>query len=171
MYNFWFFMQKFSSTGCSDWKSSKVNICRTETVNYWPFVAKAKMRSRSWKFFNFQLFAIFSSLQFFKNFTTFKTHLALSTLGQKCIVSVWQPFTLDNFQSDNPIIQELQTIGVQILSTSIYDLVLIYVCHFHHHFLLLTVIQIWPLSIYSCFYLGSLHPSNFTYNKTSLIIY
>ena len=49
-------------------------------------------------------------------------------------------------------------------STSIYDLVLIYVCHFHHHFLLI-VIQIWPLSRYSCFYLGSLHPRNFMIKK------
>ena len=28
------------------------------------------------------------------------------------------------------------------LSTSIYDLVLIYVCHFHHHFLLLLLLQL-----------------------------
>ena len=43
---------------------------------------------------------------------------------------------------------------------------LIYVCHFHHHFLLLHLIvsQIWPLSRYSCFYLGSLHPRNFVVN-------
>ena len=41
--------------------------------------------------------------------------------------------------------------------SSIYDLVLIYVCHFHHHFLLLHLIvsQTWGLSRYSCFYLGS----------------
>ena len=51
------------------------------------------------------------------------------------------------------------------LSTSIYDLVLIYVCHFHHHFLLLlrvTFPQFCTLSRYSCCYLGSLHPRNFT---------
>ena len=46
------------------------------------------------------------------------------------------------------------------LSTSIYDLVLIYVCHFHHHHPL-RVSQIWPVSRYSCCYLGSLHPRNF----------
>ena len=52
-----------------------------------------------------------------------------------------------------------------LLSTSIYDLVLIYVCHFHHHDFLLTVNQnmyfsssLFVLSRYSCFYLGSLHP-------------
>ena len=38
----------------------------------------------------------------------------------------------------------------QLLSTSIYDLVLIYVCHFHHHCHHLIVSQIWPLSRYSC---------------------
>ena len=48
----------------------------------------------------------------------------------------------------------------QKLSTSIYDLVLLYVCHFHHHYHLI-VSQIWPLSRYSCCYLGSLHPRNF----------
>ena len=42
------------------------------------------------------------------------------------------------------------------LSTSIYDLVLIYVCHFLHHPLRIT--QITQLSRYSCLYLGSLHP-------------
>ena len=49
------------------------------------------------------------------------------------------------------------------LSTSIYDLVLIYVCHFHHHHHHhpLRVSQILPLSRYSCCYLGSLHPRNF----------
>ena len=51
------------------------------------------------------------------------------------------------------------------LSTSIYDLVLIYVCHFHHHFHHLRVVQFqWNsvnLSRYSCLYLGSLHPRIF----------
>ena len=59
-------------------------------------------------------------------------------------------------------------IGISyLLSTSIYNLVLIYVCHFHHHFLL-TVIQILYfssfsliLSRYSCFYLGSQYPRIF----------
>ena len=45
------------------------------------------------------------------------------------------------------------------LSTSIYDLVLIYVCHFHHH--PQTFPQFRTLSRYSCCYLGSLHPRNF----------
>ena len=48
------------------------------------------------------------------------------------------------------------------LSTSIYDLVLLYVCHFHHY---LIVSQIWPLSRYSCCYLGSLHPRNFFFHS------
>ena len=63
-----------------------------------------------------------------------------------------------------------------LLSTSIYDLVLIYVCHFHHHFLLLlTVNQILyfssfslVLSRYSCFYLGSQHPRIFNIKYSSL---
>ena len=58
-------------------------------------------------------------------------------------------------------------INVNILSTSIYDLVLIYVCHFHHHHPALTFPQIWPLSRYSCCYLGSLHPRNFDLCKVS----
>ena len=46
-----------------------------------------------------------------------------------------------------------------ILSTSIYDLVLLDVCHFHHHpHRHQSFPQIWPLSRYSCLYLGSLHP-------------
>ena len=51
----------------------------------------------------------------------------------------------------------------EILSTSIYDLVLIYVCHFHHHFFLLRVTfpQFRTLSRYSCCHLGSLHSRNF----------
>ena len=46
------------------------------------------------------------------------------------------------------------------LSTSIYDLVLIYVCHFHHHHHHHPVIFLsnHGLSRYSCLYLGSLHP-------------
>ena len=48
------------------------------------------------------------------------------------------------------------------LSTSIYDFVLLYVCHFHYPHGL-TFPQIWPLSRYSCLtaytmYLGSMHP-------------
>ena len=30
-------------TGCSDWKLSKVNCYRTETMHIWPYVGKAKM--------------------------------------------------------------------------------------------------------------------------------
>ena len=45
------------------------------------------------------------------------------------------------------------------LSTSIYDLVLIYVCHFHHH--QCNGCSTLALSRYSCVYFGSLHPRNF----------
>ena len=64
-----------------------------------------------------------------------------------------------------------------ILSTSIYDLVLIYVCHFHHHFLLI-VVQIMyfssyflVLSRYLCFYLGSQHPRIFCSSKNDLNLF
>ena len=50
-----------------------------------------------------------------------------------------------------------------LLSTSIYDLVLIYVCHFHHHHHHphLTFLSYHWLSRYSCLHLGSLHPRIF----------
>ena len=48
----------------------------------------------------------------------------------------------------------------RILSTSIYDLVLLHVCHFHHHQHHPTFWQ-FRISRYSCFYLGSLHPRIF----------
>ena len=44
-----------------------------------------------------------------------------------------------------------------ILSTSIYDLKLIYVCHFHHHFRV-TFPQFHRLSRFPCLHHGSLHP-------------
>ena len=62
------------------------------------------------------MFPIFLSLQFSgvsKTQLPFKRILALPSLTQICIVTVLQPFTLDNFQLDNPVIQDLQTIGVQ----------------------------------------------------------
>ena len=56
---------------------------------------------------------------------------------------------------------------VGLLSTRIYDLVLLDVCHFHHTFLS----NHWdssvfsPLSRYSCLYLGYLHPRICLYNN------
>ena len=47
------------------------------------------------------------------------------------------------------------------LSTSMYDLVLIYVCHFHHHPVIF--LSNHGLSRYSCLHLGSLHPRIFYY--------
>merc|ERR1711963_758846 len=45
------------------------------------------------------------------------------------------------------------------LSTSIYDLVLIYVCHFHHHpHPPVIFLSNHGLSRYPCLHLGSLHP-------------
>ena len=40
----------FPSTGCSNWKLSKVNGCRVET-HIWPYVGKAKMCLRGGRFF------------------------------------------------------------------------------------------------------------------------
>ena len=56
------------------------------------------------------------------------------------------------------------------LSTSIYDLVLIYVCHFHHHPPVIFLSNN-GLSRYSCLYLGSLHPRIFVcrnYNEKKI---
>ena len=53
-----------------------------------------------------------------------------------------------------------------ISSTSIYDLVLLDVCHFHHHQVIVT--KIWPLSGYSCLYLGSLHPRILKFEESAI---
>ena len=37
--------------GTSDWKLSKVCSCRTESVRFWPYVGKSKMRLRGSRFF------------------------------------------------------------------------------------------------------------------------
>ena len=53
----------------------------------------------------------------------------------------------------------LQPDSSGLLSTSIYDPVLIYVCHFHHHHHHhQTFLSNHGLSRYSCLHLGSLHP-------------
>ena len=50
-----------------------------------------------------------------------------------------------------------------MLSTSIYDIVLLDVCHFHHHHHHLLIFpQIRPLSRYSCLHLGSCIPEIFS---------
>ena len=43
VYQYW---KKLIDTGCSNWKLSKVNGCKTETVHIWLYVGKAKMRLR-----------------------------------------------------------------------------------------------------------------------------
>ena len=55
-----------------------------------------------------------------------------------------------------------------MLSTSIYDLVLIYVCHFLHHHLQGTFLSNQRLSRYSRLHLGSLHPRIF-YKKIQIL--
>ena len=73
-----------SHTGYSDWKFSKVNGFRNETVCFWYYVGKAKMRLRGcrffqfWKFvYNFQLFVYI----FFKISTVAQTHFCFSNIG------------------------------------------------------------------------------------------
>ena len=67
--------------------------------------------------------------------------------------------------NSNMFIKWWSNLSTLFLSTSIYDFVLIYVCHFHHYHLIVS--QIW-LSRYSCFYLGSLHPRNFGFEQTNV---
>ena len=38
-------------TGCFDWKLSNVNVCSTETVDFRPYVGKAKMHLKGGTFF------------------------------------------------------------------------------------------------------------------------
>ena len=70
-----------------------------------------------------------------------------------------------NYQLERGNFREMSTIYVYFinehisLSTSIYDLVLTYVCHFHHH--LETFLSNHGLSRYTCLHLGSLHPRIF----------
>ena len=61
-------------------------------------------------------------------------------------------------------------INQQILSTSIYDLVLIYVCHFHHQHHQKTFLSNQGLSRYSCLHLGSLHPRIFRLKRFLICI-
>ena len=49
--------------------------------------------------------------------------------------------------------KEIFEVGNWKLSRSIYDLVLINICHFHHHWLIVT--QNWSVWRYSCLYLES----------------
>ena len=60
------------------------------------------------------------------------------------------------------------------LSTSIYDLVLIYVCHFLHHKTFLSIysfsLVFFILSRYSCLHLGSLHPRIFCQVFTDFLL-
>ena len=99
----WAILCQTITTGCSDWKLSKVNGRRTETVHFWPYVGKANMSFRGGRFFifwiltyNFQLFAY----AFSKNIPNLKHVLALPTSGFKRTDSVLQQFSFVNFQSE-----------------------------------------------------------------------
>ena len=49
----YYYTKILENTECSDWKLSKVNGCRTETMYFWPYVGKAKMISRGGRSFQF----------------------------------------------------------------------------------------------------------------------
>ena len=77
----------FPNTGCSVWKKSKRNGCRSETVHILPCVSKAKMRLRGSTFFQLSKIWLHISavcLQFFKiNFLlldTFWIHYIIYTV-------------------------------------------------------------------------------------------
>ena len=67
--------------------------------------------------------------------------------GNIILDSIWKLYQLILWQN-NPSSVGIKNLPNMILSTSIYDLVLIYVCHFHHHHHPLTFPQI--LLISSC---------------------
>ena len=70
-------------------------------------------------------------------------------------LTFWNPNTKFECQIDIwkmlPLLLKRLTLMQIKLSTSIYDLVLIYVCHFHHHYHHLTVTQIIHLIQWSLF--------------------
>ena len=100
----------YKTTGCSNWKLTKVYGCRIETVHIWPYVENAKLCLRDSRFFSILeiLFTIFSCLFpiFSKKLPSLKHILASPTYGQICTVSVLQPFTFKDFQSECPVILE-----------------------------------------------------------------
>ena len=79
---------------CTGWPKSKFEMSfgyNSETMHFWPYVGKAKMRLRSvqffWQIVNKQLKIVNKQLKIKKNWTPLKRILALPTWGQKCIVS------------------------------------------------------------------------------------
>ena len=91
---------------CSHWKLSKVNGCRTETEHFWRCIGKAKIHLWGRNCYIFDILFGISAvcLQFFKNFNASLRILAVPTQGQKCTVSVLQPFTFDNFYSKHHVV-------------------------------------------------------------------
>ena len=51
----YYYTKKLENTECSDWKLSKVNGCRTETMYFWPYVGKAKMILKGSRCFQFSI--------------------------------------------------------------------------------------------------------------------
>ena len=77
---------------------------------------------------------------------------------QALCLSIQMTHSAFNIQHSGLLAEKKKNRVIIFLSTSIYDLVLLHVCHFHHHCLI--VVQL-SLSRYSCLHLGSLHPRIF----------
>ena len=125
----WLVLQVFSpSTGCSDWKLSKVNGCRNETVHFWLYVLKAKIGLRGGRFFSIfkNLFTIVRCLfTIFKKCTAFQTHFGLSNLGSKLngfsstAIYFWK-FSIRSSDSEHPVDITLLKISLQNSNPKLY---------------------------------------------------
>ena len=144
----------------------------SSTPNEFDNLAVKPIFDRSWcKCNNYATDLVFSVL------TMSVTYKLKSELWHKEIKSCYSSFSLpllgsfipwcvwysDNFLSSNHLGASL----TKNLSTSIYDLVLIYVCHFHHQDLRVTQFKHFSsfsliISRYSCLHLGSQHPRIFS---------
>ena len=80
-----------TNTGCSDWKLSKVNGCKTEMVHSSPYIGKAKMCLISGRHFQFSKFcsqftAVY--LQFFIPNTLYHLYFTFF-LQKRCMWKLW----------------------------------------------------------------------------------
>ena len=85
---------------------------------------------------------------------------------QALCLSIQMTHSAFNIQHSGLLAEKKKNRVIIFLSTSIYDLVLLHVCHFHHHCLI--VVQL-SLSRYSCLHLGSLHPRIFLFESDFLV--
>ena len=96
-----------------------VNICKVGTILYVPNCWNYCLQKYFWLFINVKRHMSKTLV----NFSNFLVYTTLSKHKWWSWIELYSEFMYYK------------------LSTSIYDLVLIYVCHFHHHFLLLTDIS------------------------------